>query len=202
MSIAVPCSVANCGAKREKQGYCLSHYLQYKDTSPSTASARATAVFNPYSEFREFTRKEIQDYMKKFKLYDVNGDGEIDLLELKYMMEKLNHPQTHVGLKAILKEVDEDLSGGICLREFLLVFRKAKTGSLQCEGLVALAKEINVAEEGVGGAKTFFEAHANKFEAEKKNEMEIKQEQAEKKAEREAAAERRVAFKQTASMWK
>jgi hypothetical protein len=37
------------------------------------------------------------------------------------MMEKLGHAQTHVGLKQILKEVDEDLSGGISLREFLLV---------------------------------------------------------------------------------
>jgi len=118
------------------------------------------------------------------------------------MMEKLGHAQTHIGLKAILTEVDEDHSGGISLREFLLIFRKAKTSTLECPGLISLAKEINVAEEGVGGAKNFFEAHANKFAWEKKNEDEIRAEQAEKRKQQEEAAARRNAFKQTASIFK
>ena len=41
----------------------------------------------------------------------------IDLMELKLMMEKLGEPQTHIGLKAMIKEVDEDHDGQISFRE-------------------------------------------------------------------------------------
>lgn len=49
--------------------------------------------------------------------YDVGKDGYIDLLELKLMMEKLGAPQTHLGLKTMIKEVDEDFDGMISFRE-------------------------------------------------------------------------------------
>ena len=45
-------------------------------------------------------------------------------MELKLMMEKLGEPQTHIGLKAMIKEVDEDNDGQISFREvseFLIV---------------------------------------------------------------------------------
>lgn len=77
------------------------------------------------------------------------------------MMEKLGAPQTHLGLKAMIKEVDEDDDGMISFREFMLIFRKAAAGELQEDsGLGVLAKqcEIDVDEVGVGGAKDFFEA--------------------------------------------
>jgi hypothetical protein len=65
-------------------------------------------VFNPYTEFPEFSRKEIKDYKAMFQKYDTSKDGFIDLQELKYMMEKLGHPQTHVALKNMITEIDED----------------------------------------------------------------------------------------------
>ena len=37
--------------------------------------------------------------------YNVSGSGTISLQELKIMMEKLGAPQTHLGLKAMIKEV-------------------------------------------------------------------------------------------------
>uniref|UniRef100_A0A8C7WV52 EF-hand domain-containing protein n=1 Tax=Oryzias sinensis TaxID=183150 RepID=A0A8C7WV52_9TELE len=43
--------------------------------------------------------------------YDMGKDGFIDLMELKLMMEKLGAPQTHLGLKNMIKEVDEDFDG-------------------------------------------------------------------------------------------
>ncbi|KAK2108282.1 hypothetical protein P7K49_013447 [Saguinus oedipus] len=93
--------------------------------------------------------------------YDAGQDGFIDLMELKLMMEKLGAPQTHLGLKSMIKEVDEDIDGKLSFREFLLIFHKAAAGELQEDsGLMALAKlsEIDVALEGVKGAKNFFEA--------------------------------------------
>ena len=35
------------------------------------------------------------------------------------MMEKLGEPQTHLGLKAMIKEVDEDNDGEISFREVI-----------------------------------------------------------------------------------
>ena len=80
------------------------------------------------------------------------------------MMEKLKAPQTHLGLKAMIKEVDEDDDGAICFREFLLIFRKSATGELDLEsglGQLAILTEVDVDEVGVGGAKNFFEAKVN-----------------------------------------
>ncbi len=41
----------------------------------------------------------------------------IDMMELKLMMEKLGEPQTHLGLKEMIKTVDEDNDGQISFRE-------------------------------------------------------------------------------------
>lgn len=38
-------------------------------------------------------------------------------MELKLMMEKLGAPQTHLGLKNMIKEVDEDFDGKLSFRE-------------------------------------------------------------------------------------
>lgn len=82
-------------------------------------------------------------------------------------MEKIGAPQTHLGLKAMIKEVDEDDDGRISFREFLLIYRKAEAGELTEEsGLSQLAKltEINVDEVGVNGAKNFFEAKVREWQ--------------------------------------
>lgn len=55
--------------------------------------------------------------------YDIGKDGFLDLNELKIMMEKLGAPQTHIGLKGMIAEVDEDKDGKISFREFLLIYR-------------------------------------------------------------------------------
>lgn len=158
-------------------------------------------VFNPYTEFKELSRKEIKEYTATFKKYDVNKDGLLDLQELKYLMEKLGHPQTHISLKAMIKEVDEDNDGHMSLREFMLVFVRATRGELVCAGLTELASSVDVAEEGVGGAKSFFEAHAKAQEKDKKNEEEIRAEQEERRTARAEAAARKKAFKEKASMF-
>ena len=49
--------------------------------------------------------------------YDVNNDKFLDLMEMKLMMEKLQAPQTHVGLKNMIAEIDEDNDGQVSFRE-------------------------------------------------------------------------------------
>lgn len=49
--------------------------------------------------------------------FDAGKDNYIDLMELKLMMEKLEAPQTHLALKNMIKEVDEDLDNKLSFRE-------------------------------------------------------------------------------------
>jgi Ca2+-binding EF-hand superfamily protein len=163
-------------------------------------------IFNPYTEFKEFSRKQIQDFQKTFNKYDVSKDKFIDLMELKLMMEKLGAPQTHISLKNMIKEVDEDHDDKISFREFLLIFRKAAAGELQEDsGLYELYKnldEIDVDVEGVKGAKNFFQAKIEKQSESCKFEREIREEQEEKKKQLEDAKERKKAFKEKAGVFK
>ncbi|XP_030279465.1 EF-hand domain-containing protein D2 [Sparus aurata] len=162
-------------------------------------------VFNPYTEFKEFSRTQIRDMEKMFKMYDAGKDNYIDLMELKLMMEKLGAPQTHLGLKNMIKEVDEDLDNKLSFREFLLIFRKAAAGELaEDSGLCVLARlsEIDVSTEGVKGAKTFFEAKVHAISESNRFEAEIRQEQDAKKKQAEEQKQRRAAFNDLKSAFK
>lgn len=159
---------------------------------------------NIYTEFKEFSRKQIKEYESKFKQFNVSGNGRLSLDELKFMMEKLGAPQTHLGLKAMIQEVDEDGDGHISFREFLLIFRKFEAGELEEDsGLGVLAKqcEINVDEVGVGGAKDFFEAKIAAIRKTSKFEEEIRGEQEERKREEEERRKRQQAFKERAALF-
>jgi hypothetical protein len=87
----------------------------------------------------------------------------------------------------------------VAYREFLLIFRYAKTGQLQSEGLKAIAQSVNVQEVGVGGAKSFFEQKAKATmnsteEIDRAYHQQKKQEAQEKK-------ERKNAFKERAALF-
>uniref|UniRef100_A0A8D0E9A5 EF-hand domain family member D1 n=1 Tax=Salvator merianae TaxID=96440 RepID=A0A8D0E9A5_SALMN len=173
-----------------------------QDINAGAERPRFAQVFNPYTEFKEFTRRQIKDMERLFRLYDSGKDGYIDLMELKLMMEKLGAPQTHLGLKNMIKEVDEDFDDKLSFREFLLIFHKAAAGELEEDsGLMALAKlsEIDVALEGVKGAKNFFEAKVQALSSASKFEAEIKAEQDERKREEEERRHRRAAFRELKS---
>ncbi|XP_034471706.1 EF-hand domain-containing protein D2 homolog [Drosophila innubila] len=159
---------------------------------------------NVYTEFQEFSRKQIKDYQKTFNTYDTERDGYLDLNELKYMMEKLGAPQTHLGLKKMIADVDEDHDGKISFREFLLIYRKAQAGELDSDsGLNQLARltEIDVEQVGVTGAKNFFEAKIEQQLNTNKFHDEIRQEQEERRREEEERAQRRQQFQQRAAIF-
>ncbi|XP_055335237.1 EF-hand domain-containing protein D2-like [Paramacrobiotus metropolitanus] len=161
-------------------------------------------VFNPYTEFKEFSRKQIKEYENIFKSHDINKDHFIDMEELKRMMEKLGAPQTHLALKHMISEVDEDKDGKLNFREFLLIFRKAAAGELQDQsGLFVLASltEIDVDKEGVGGAKNFFEAKIESISRGSKFEEEIRAEQEQHRKEAEEKRSRRQQFKEKAAIF-
>uniref|UniRef100_T1JIJ1 EF-hand domain-containing protein n=1 Tax=Strigamia maritima TaxID=126957 RepID=T1JIJ1_STRMM len=161
-------------------------------------------VFNPFTEFPEFSRKEIKSYEQTFKRFDEGKDNFIDFEELKRMMEKLGAPQTHLALKEMITEVDEDKDSKISFREFLLIYRKTRNGELSADsglGQLASLTEIDVDKAGVGGAKHFFEAKIDQIGRSKKFEEEIRAEQEQRKQELETRKERKKAFQEKALLF-
>jgi len=63
-------------------------------------------------------------FLNFFFRFDTGKDGYLDLGELKRMMEKLGVPQTHLALKAMIKEVDEDCDDKISFREVGILLYK------------------------------------------------------------------------------
>ncbi|KAL1236758.1 EF-hand domain-containing protein [Trichinella spiralis] len=160
-----------------------------------------------YGDFPEFSRQHIDHYFRLFMSFDDNSDGRVGIESLKRLMEKAGTPLTHVILKKMIAEIndstDDDSSDHqVGFREFLLVHSKA----LQLEKLAAdemddgggggiltqLPPCINVAEDGVLGAKKFFQAKIDKlgqsaeFEAEIKQQQQIRRQQDEEQRRRKA----------------
>ena len=52
-----------------------------------------------------------------FQRYDTDKDKSLNFDELKFMMEKLGIPQTHLNLKQMIKQINEDHDGKISFRE-------------------------------------------------------------------------------------
>jgi len=183
----------------------LNRRNQINDTIDSGGQVKPRyAKVSVYTEFTEFSRKEIKNFENKFNMYNISQSGTISLEELKMMMEKLRAPQTHLGLKAMIKEVDEDDDGAISFREFLAIFRKARAGELDLEsglGQLASLSEVDVDQVGVGGAKNFFEAKIAQVNKGSKFADEIKEEQEEKKIEEEERMKRQISFKERAALF-
>uniref|UniRef100_A0A8C6SE83 Allograft inflammatory factor 1 n=1 Tax=Neogobius melanostomus TaxID=47308 RepID=A0A8C6SE83_9GOBI len=72
-----------------------------------------------YAEEEELASK-LEQFKKKYMEFDLNDKGEIELMSLKRMLEKLGLAKTHLELKKMISEV----SGGsskdtICYDDFL-----------------------------------------------------------------------------------
>lgn len=64
------------------------------------------------------TRKFTNFLQKKFKHYDVNGDNQIDSLELRSLFNDLNEKMSDAEFKAALRNMDKDGNGHIDFDEF------------------------------------------------------------------------------------
>ena len=167
----------------------------------SPAGRKISLKIGTYTEFQEFSMKEIKEYEAKFKRFNVSGTGTLSLHELSILMQKLGAPQTHFGLKSMIEEVDEDKDGMISFPEFMMIFRRDLLGKLvKGSALEYLAKhfKLDAAEVGVEGAKSFFEGKIAAIRKCSKVEVEndFRVEHQEKKKEIEEKKERKKSFKQ------
>lgn len=79
--------------------------------------------------------EDLEDKLKAYKLqfmeFDENNSGDIDIMELKRMMEKLGQAKTHLELKKMIAEVDKTNSGTIHYNEFLDMMLGKKSSVLK-----------------------------------------------------------------------
>jgi len=70
---------------------------------------------------KHVSREEAKTLQDKFGLFDKNGDGTIDLQELKQAQEKLGKAKTHQEVVDLMNQMASDPSKGISFRDFVIV---------------------------------------------------------------------------------
>ncbi|XP_045052875.1 allograft inflammatory factor 1-like isoform X1 [Desmodus rotundus] len=71
-----------------------------------------------YSDEEDLPEK-LSAFKEKYMEFDLNNEGEIDLMSLKRMMEKLGVPKTHLEMKKMISEVTGGVSDTISYRDFV-----------------------------------------------------------------------------------
>ncbi|KAM4696528.1 allograft inflammatory factor 1-like [Rhinophrynus dorsalis] len=71
-----------------------------------------------YKDEEELEDKLVS-FKKKYMDFDLNNQGEIDLMGLKMMLEKLGVAKTHLEVKKMISEVTGGISDTICYRDFV-----------------------------------------------------------------------------------
>ncbi|KAJ1134460.1 hypothetical protein NDU88_000912 [Pleurodeles waltl] len=67
----------------------------------------------------EDLEEKLQLFKKKFMDFDLNDNGDIDMMGLKRMLEKLGAPKTHLELKKMITEVTGGASDTISYQDFV-----------------------------------------------------------------------------------
>ena len=91
----------------------------------------------------DFTPDQFAEMVTKFKKYDADESGNIDLQEIKDMLEDLD--MAHASEKAIelLQELDTDGSGELDFDEFCDFFSRLTRGDTALRGFNAIAASLN-----------------------------------------------------------
>ncbi|XP_053453775.1 allograft inflammatory factor 1-like [Nycticebus coucang] len=67
----------------------------------------------------ENLQEQLAAFKEMYMEFDLNNEGEIDLMSLKRMMEKLGVPKTHLEMKKMISEVTGVVNDTISYRDFV-----------------------------------------------------------------------------------
>lgn len=70
------------------------------------------------------TKDALENYKKSFKLFDKNGDGEIDVKELTQLMRAIGQNPSTAEAEDMIHEVDIDGTGTIDFEEFIVLMER------------------------------------------------------------------------------
>ncbi|XP_077987180.1 allograft inflammatory factor 1-like [Glandiceps talaboti] len=93
-------------------------------------SFKSSGDYDDEEDYPDLDAK-LESYKKQFMEFDLDNSGDIDLMELKMMMEKLGQAKTHLELKKMIAEVDTTDSGTIAYNEFLTMMLGKKSSVLK-----------------------------------------------------------------------
>ncbi|XP_072604444.1 allograft inflammatory factor 1-like isoform X2 [Vulpes vulpes] len=93
-------------------------------TSPGGAALEAGSRLQEFLCDQKYSDEEnlpekLAAFKEKYMEFDLNNEGEIDLMSLKRMMEKLGVPKTHLEMKKMISEVTGGVSDTISYRDFV-----------------------------------------------------------------------------------
>merc|ERR1719150_2510366 len=72
---------------------------------------------------RELSEDDIADLKEAFSMFDINGDGTIELEELQQVMKKLGQNPSKNELKEMINSVDDNGDNEIDFDEFLILMK-------------------------------------------------------------------------------
>ncbi|XP_069124189.1 allograft inflammatory factor 1-like [Argopecten irradians] len=103
---------------KNKQGGKFYGQLKNRQNEELTEINQTYLEDESLQEIEDLPEKLVK-YKDQFMEFDLDNSGDIDIMELKQMMEKLDCAKTHLELKKMIAEVDTTGSGTILYREFL-----------------------------------------------------------------------------------
>ncbi|NXT81585.1 AIF1L factor, partial [Zapornia atra] len=74
---------------------------------------------DPKFSDEEDLEEKLAVFKEKYMEFDLNNQGEIDLMSVKRMMEKMGAPKTHLELKKMISEVTGGVSETISYQDFV-----------------------------------------------------------------------------------
>jgi len=111
-----------------------------------------------------FTDQQVAEYERHFKVFDLNGDGRIDMDELTKAFKNLGEFQSMDKMKDAVAAVDQNGDGYIDFQEFLLVMAQVDGGSGQSKFAQVYEKAKSLFQvKGFSGVHSFSQEEMTAF---------------------------------------
>ncbi|XP_073716329.1 allograft inflammatory factor 1-like isoform X2 [Misgurnus anguillicaudatus] len=85
--------------------------------------------------------EKLDSFKNKYAEFDLNDQGEIDMMGLKRMMEKLGVPKTHLEMKKMISEVTGGCSDTINYRDFVKMMLGKRSAVLKLVSVVMMFED-------------------------------------------------------------
>ncbi|XP_045202708.2 allograft inflammatory factor 1-like [Mercenaria mercenaria] len=83
-----------------------------------------------YAEVEDLA-DHLETFKKMFLEFEKDAEGNIDLVGLSHMLEKVGQPKTHLEMKKMIREIDTTNKGTICYRDFIAMMLGPKSSELK-----------------------------------------------------------------------
>lgn len=74
------------------------------------------AIYSCIALAKEATEQQLEEYRRDFAEFDLNNDGQIDVMELRFQIGN-DLDQSH--FRRLVEEIDKDESGTVTMQEYV-----------------------------------------------------------------------------------